>query len=275
MALLPASLRAHFSTPMVKRKHRKVGSETASPEQYKNSSIIRFGRLKSYIEEKLLVDYFAIQGNLKMIEGLEQYVEKNLDDLRAQPKIKILDVGPAIGALSTILVLQALEKHGLLEKTQVFLNDVSANVVDLTQQGDYTFPGSLVPPSLKGRINKKLREAKSYIGTAEELPWRENEFDVSLACFLFHHLHDSVKPVVANEIVRVTKRGGFLGVAEEWFHDYENDYAEKHQDDKISLAYESIISYRKLSKMLPETEVFYRYGTGQKENSYAFCAVKK
>jgi len=260
---------------MVTRKHRKVGSETATSEQYKNSSIIRFGRLKTYIQEKILVDYFAIQGNLKMIEGLELYIEENLEVLKKQQKIKVLDVGPAIGALSTLLVLQSLSKYGLLEKTQVFLNDVSANVIDLTQQGDYTFPESLVATSLKGQINKKLREAKSHIGTAESLPWRENEFDISLACFLFHHLHDSIKPTIASEIVRVTKRGGILGVAEEWFKDYENEYAEKHQDDEISLAYESILSYKKLSKMLPQTEVIYTYGINQKENSYAFCAMKK
>lgn len=209
-----------------------------------------------------------------MIEGLEIYIQDNLELLKNQQRIKILDVGPAIGALSTLLALQALDKYGLLDKAQVFLNDISANVIDLTQQGDFSFPECIISSKLKGKINKKLREAKSHIGTAEELPWRENEFDISLACFLFHHLHDDIKPDVAKEIVRVTKRGGFLGIAEEWFQDYKSDYAEKHQGDEISLAYESIISFKKLSKMLPQTEVFYKYGTNQKENSYAFCAVK-
>ena len=260
---------------MVERKHRKLGSETATPEQYQNSSIIGFGRLKNYIQEKLLIDFFAIQGNLKMAEGLEKYVQANLQELKKKKKIKILDVGPAIGALSTLLAMQVLHKYDLLENVQVYLVDISANVIDLTQKCDFSFPDGIIDSSLKSKMLKKLRESKAYIGTAENMPYKEDEFTISLACFLFHHLHDSVKPAVAKEIVYVTKKNGFIGIAEEWFADYENDYAEKHQDDEISLAYESIISYKKLAKLLPNTEVFYKYGTTHNENSYAFCAVKK
>lgn len=254
--------------------HKKINENDPAPDQYIASSIIRFGRLKNYIQEKLLVDYFAIEGNLAMIDGLRLYIKNNLEFLQKCPKIKILDVGPAIGALSTLLTLQALNEFDLLDKSYVYLVDVSANVIDNTQKCDFTFPDSLVNPKLKGKICKKLRESKSLVGSAETLQWQDDKFTIILAGFLFHHLHKTVKPIVAKEIYRVLSPGGFLGVAEEWFKNYDKEYGTIHKDDKIPLAYEAIISFKKLTKLLPKLNVFYTQGTESKKHYYAFGATK-
>ncbi|MFA7686192.1 MAG: hypothetical protein WCX95_05355, partial [Candidatus Gracilibacteria bacterium] len=78
-------------------------AKKATPEEFLNSSIIRFGRHDDYIQEKLLVDFFAIKGNLMIVEGLRTYLKNNLEFFKNAEKIKILDVGPAIGAISTLL----------------------------------------------------------------------------------------------------------------------------------------------------------------------------
>ena len=249
-----------------------VTSETATHEQYVASSNIRFGRLKNYIEEKLIVDKFAVQGNLKVAEGLRKYVQENLEELQKTPKIQILDVGPAIGAISSMLALQVLDEFDLLEKAQVHLQDVSMNVIEQTQRCNFFYPESLLRPDLKAKIFQKLRQSKFEISSAEKIPWKNNHFNIVLACFLFHHLHDSIKPLAAKEMSRVLKPNGFLGIAEEWFENY-HEYSQAHQNDPIPLAFESIIDYKHLSKMVPDLKIFFSEYSG-KNNSYAFCGSK-
>ncbi|MFH1218666.1 MAG: class I SAM-dependent methyltransferase, partial [Candidatus Peregrinibacteria bacterium] len=243
------------------RIHKKITAKDATPDQFAASSIIRFGRLKNYIQEKILVDYFAVKGNLVMIEGLKNHLHTNLTYYKSKPKIKLLDVGPAIGAMSTLLVLQALDDFNLIDKTQVYLVDISANVIDHTQQCDFSFPDSVISPGLKGKILKKLRESRAHVGSAEDMPWKDNEFDIIIAAFLFHHLHDTLKAPVAKEIHRVLSPTGALCISDEWFKNYEKDYAKKHLNDPIPLAYESIIPYKKLIKLFPKLKVSFKHGT--------------
>lgn len=118
-----------------------------------------------------MVDFFAIKGNLMIIEGLRTYIKDNLAPFKEIPKIKILDVGPAIGAISTLLVLQLLEEFSLMDKTTVYLLDASQRVIDKTLEGDFFYPPSLLKPELKERIMKKIRNSKAEIGLVENIPW--------------------------------------------------------------------------------------------------------
>lgn len=248
-------------------------SKTATPEEYIASSIIRFGRLHRYIEEKLLIDKFAIQGNLKMADGLRIYIQNNLEDLKAKKKINLLDIGPAIGAFSAMLALQVLDEFGLLQKAQIHLLDVSSKVIEETQKCNFFYPQSVLRPELKSKIFRKLRQCKVAIASAEKIPWKDNYFTLVLAGFVFHHIHDEIKPKAAKEAMRVLAPGGFLGIAEEWFKDYE-EYAAIHKEDEIPLAYESIISLNKMKKLLPTLQIFYAHNKTPRENSYAFCGIK-
>jgi SAM-dependent methyltransferase len=252
-----------------------VKARKASAEEFVASSIIRFGRHRDYIQEKILVDYFAIHGNELVAKGLEKYIKENLKHLQGLKKIKLLDVGPAIGALSTLVALQSLSKFGLMEKTSVYMIDVSENVIDLTQSGNFFFPTSLVDVKLKSKILQKIKNSHAVVGSASEMPWKDERFDITLACFLFHHLHNEIKAPVANEISRTLAPNGFLGIAEEWFDNYDRDYAKYHKEDKIPLAYESIVSYKGLLELLPEFNEFFSHDKENREQAYVFCGTKK
>jgi SAM-dependent methyltransferase len=256
-------------------KNKAVPScATETSEQFIASSIIRFGRLQHYIQEKIFIDYFAIKGNFMMAEGLREYIKNNIKDLKALDKINLLDVGPAIGAVSTLICLQTLNDFGLLEKTRVYFIDVSEKVIDSTQRGDFSYPETILDLKLKGRMMKKLRESRAIVGSAEKLPWKNDYFRIVLAGFLFHHLHDDIKPAVASEMARTLAPNGFLGIAEEWFKNYENDYACIHKNDQIPLAYESIITPKKLQKLFPKFRFFFSIEKTRKENFYVLCGIK-
>ena len=250
-------------------------AKKATPEEYLNSSIIRFGRHDDYIKEKLLVDFFAIKGNLMIVEGLKIHIKDRLEFFKETAKIRILDVGPAIGAISTLLVLQALEKFSLLEKSQVYLLDASQRVIDKTQEGNFFYPSSILDQDLKPKLIKKIKSSRAEMGLADKIPWDNDYFDITLSGFLFHHLHRDIKPLAAKEIMRTLAPNGFLGVAEEWFDDYAEEYAKHHKNDQIPLAYEDIISYADLAMMFPDLDIFFTYGTDYKEHCYTFCGVKR
>jgi ubiquinone/menaquinone biosynthesis C-methylase UbiE len=227
----------------------------------------------------MAVDTFAIKGNAGIAHGIKIYIENQKERLHAAEKIVILDIGPAIGALTAMLVLQELSRIDLLSKAKVILLDVSERVLQKTQERNFEFPETLIHRSLKTKIFSKLRTSKSLLASAHKIHLKDNSVDICTAGFLFHHLHDDIKKSAATEMQRVTKSGGFIGVAEEWFDNYE-DYAAMHCDDEVPLAYESIISYRKLRHLFPQLEIFeshnpIKHGTKVNDNYYYFCGIKR
>lgn len=253
-------------------------------EDYITSSIIRFGLLKDYIQEKLGVDYFAIEGNLGIARGIRFYLNNQKERLAKLEQIRVLDIGPAIGALTALLMMQELGRLGLLAKARLTLVDVSERVLEHTQQRDFQFPDLLIDKKFKKPIQGKLRLSKGVLASAHELPLKDNSIDICTASFLFHHLHDNIKKPAAAEIQRVVKPGGFIGIADEWFDNYA-DYAASHAQDEIPLAYESIIPYRSLRRLFPHIEIFdthnpirrgkprRRDGTQKNDNYYYFCGI--
>lgn len=231
-----------------------------TPEQFVASSIVKFGKLNEYIQEKLVSDFSAIKGNMLMAEGLRVYITENLETLKAKQKIEILDIGPAIGALSTLFALQTLNEFGLMEKAQIHLFDVSAKVIEQTLNCKFFFPDSIINPKLKNPIHQKLRQAKGEVGSAEKLPWKDEKFDIVLAGFLFSHIHDSVKPLVAKEMQRTAKKDGFIGIAE-------------HSNAKRTTSITSEISQTRLQKLFTKTNILFKSGK-PKDQAYAICGQK-
>jgi len=249
-----------------------------SINHFTTSSIIRFGGLSDYIQEKLMMDTFVIDGDLGIARGVRFYIQNQKTRLESLDQIKVLDLGPAIGALASLLVLQEFAHAGLLTKVKLILLDVSERVIERTQNRNFKFPDNLIDKAYKSQILTKLRLSKGYNTSAENIPLKNETIDVSLAGFLFLNLHDNIKPKVAEEIQRVTKPGGFIGVADEWF-DNHDDYIALHKDDEIPLALESIISYRKLRGLFKQTEIFDAHNPIKKgknnDHYYYFCGFKK
>ena len=233
----------------------KLAPPASSIEQFETSSIIRFGALNNYIQEKLFTDTFVIQGNLGLARGLKFYLKNQQTRLQSLPQIKILDVGPGIGALTTLLALQELGRIDLLQKTKVILLDISERVIERTQKRDFTFPSMIIEETFRPLIKTKLRLSKGINAHAKKIPLKDQTIDISLAGFLFGHLHKNSKEAAAQEIQRVTKPSGFIGITDA-HHKNQEDYLALHRDDEIPLAYQDSISYARLRRLFPKVEIF-------------------
>ena len=225
-----------------------------------------------------MVDTFVVDGNLGIARGIRFYIQNQKSRLEKLDRIKVLDVGPAIGALSGLLIMQELAHVGLLNKTNLILTDVSERVIERTRNRDFEFPETLIDSRYKAQIIAKLRLAKGWVESIESLSLKNETVDITLAGFLFRHLRGDLKPRAAAEMERITKPGGFIGIADAWF-DNHNDYLALHKDDEIPLAFESPISYRRLRGLFKQTEIFDAHNPikrGKKNDPfYYFCGFKK
>ncbi len=89
--------------------------------------------------------------------------------------------------------------------------------------------------------NNKYRNLKLEVGDATNLPYENNRFDATCVSFAIHDMHPAIWAKVAEEMVRVTKPGGVVVVA---------DYALPKNRIVRYLAYRFIRSFE--SKYYPE-----------------------
>ena len=106
--------------------------------------------------------------------------KKRLDRFRISPNSKVLDLGCADGLNTSILLERGVKK--------IIGIDISRDLIKLAR--------------------KNNPQAKFYVGSAEALPFKANQFDVVLVDSVFHHLLKYDKPI--KEIKRVLVKGGKL-----------------------------------------------------------------
>lgn len=247
----------------------------------------------SHLEDSSLsVDLSAL--NTKEIKRaferieLAQKEENKYSDLRERilnekqnfynslPGLTLADFGPAIGALSTMLALKTLDQYGLAGKTKIYLIDVSKQVLDLNQRGEFSYPPDFVKEQF-GSVHY-FNKLKSYLGSAELIESAIDEIvdinnssiDISLVCFLIHHIADEGKHLAGREVSRVTR--GAIFVADEYFENYNVEFGDEHQNDKIPLAPEEPIPFMySMVNIFPNAKII----QGEKfDKYYAYWATK-
>jgi ubiquinone/menaquinone biosynthesis C-methylase UbiE len=72
-------------------------------------------------------------------------------------------------------------------------------------------PRTLARARRKARGLTGIRFDRAY---AQELPYRDGEFDRVLSSMMLHHLEDDTKPAAAAEVYRVLRPGGTLNVVD-------------------------------------------------------------
>jgi len=109
------------------------------PKVLEQGNVRRFpaGVNQKYIREKYFEDRWVSEGNDALSAQLEAYVLNNLDALSAQEEIHMLDVGPCGGSITTLFMLRAFEKFGLLDKVQISMLDIVPNVLEATITGEF------------------------------------------------------------------------------------------------------------------------------------------
>jgi SAM-dependent methyltransferase len=221
---------------------KTVTKAVPKPIEFERESNARFRDLEGYMLEKATADPFVLHGHRRIAERLGLYLEEFADEISNLKVLRMLDVGPAIGAISTFIYLPILKQHGLLEKLQLYFIDVVPEVLSKTKAFAFPYPEFIDQDHRLEEDAKRLfAAAKTYDRSISEIESLEAPVDIVIAGFVFHHMHPDVKRPAAEAIMRLTRPGSFLGVTDEYFADYERDFAKKHEHDPIPIPIEAPI----------------------------------
>jgi SAM-dependent methyltransferase len=187
---------------------------------------------EKYISEKFFEDRWVSEGNNELANRLEQYLNENLERLQQQDVIRLIDIGPCGGAITTLFALRALDRVGLLEKTQVAMLDIVPNVLEATKAGQFIVPNEMIQEYdlvFAGGDGEKyktlLADEKTtyYLGDGEKLPDEViGQFDIVLSAYTHHHMNLHGRKLLCEQMEEAAREGGFIGVADFYVLSYED-----------------------------------------------------
>ncbi|MCP4647741.1 MAG: class I SAM-dependent methyltransferase [bacterium] len=136
---------------------------------------------KKYVWEKYVEDEWVCEGNNQLASNLEGHIKKNISELRKQDSIKLLDIGPCGGAVTTLFALRSLYRYGLLDKIEITLLDIVPNVLEATILGEFEIPREMIKEyglefiGRDGREYKRLLSKGTIMGVRKWYQNPENE----------------------------------------------------------------------------------------------------
>ncbi len=272
--------------PFLDPKYLEVGSERRFNEEVN----------RMYIAEKYEKDKWVSEGNNQLALYLEKWVQENLEQLRKQEKIKLLDVGPCCGAITTLFALRALDRANLLDKTEVYLLDIVPEVINMTKKGDFIIPNEMVEEydfQFAGKDGEKYRElmqsdrVHGMIGDGEVLPDEVQDIDINLAAYVHHHMNLIARKGLSEQMEEASRSGGFVGVVDFFVNSYEEymnwykPHFEEHQvfppveyplvsAETLSGFYQS-----KIRDLVYQENSFVFWGQNENENGKAKISVSE
>jgi len=190
--------------------------------QCSKGAVRRFNQagVRRYLVEKFVEDRWVSEGNSRLSEMLEVHIRSNLERLQAMPEIRILDFGPSGGAITTLFVLRALDRFGLLHKARIHLLDVVPDVINMTVRGDFDFPEGMTEAfdlhfaGEAGSCNKQiLSQAVPIVSDFHDYS-PQQKFHVILNAYTIHHLNIFDKADCAGFMESIVEPGGAIAIVD-------------------------------------------------------------
>jgi SAM-dependent methyltransferase len=211
---------------------------------------------------------YPLHGNWMLSQAIGKVIKDNLKMWQEKDSITIADLGAAGGAITTLFVLQELKTLGLLDKAKLILVDISKDALEATKSGKSQLPVDYfremkweIANDLP-KLQKKLQAADLKVQRLYELGNMEDQVDISLCGFTHHHLNFHDKQLASEEMERITRPGGVIGVVDEHFsyEDYiawiKNQEGRKNtRGEIIPIAIESFIDLEELQSFYKQTKI--------------------
>jgi hypothetical protein len=254
---------------------------------YRETAKERFSKLdRDYIDKKHKEEIFPTEGNHLLGRLLFDHLKKHIVYYRRKKEIMLADIGAAGGALTTIFALKALSRHRLLDKTKIILVDIAKRALHATLVGDFSLTAKFIREyGLEhfGRngdgIKDRLSQSRYYSSDLLRLPGKLRNIDICLSGFTHHHLNLFDKKLACEEMEKVTRTGGFIGIVDESL-DYAHyiEWLAQHRgevnsrNERVPIAQESFIGLDEHIGLFRSLETVDKV---TRDEYYCFCGVKR
>ena len=198
----------------------------------------RFETHNEYITEKLIHDDFVSNAIIRLSKRLKKYLSENLSYYQNLESIKLLDVGPAHGAIGTCYALAVLDEFNLLDKTELIMVDPVKSVLEDNKALNFPLESSMEIiqkklceknivsknifsnlDAVKRIFNNAVLVDKNIQDVNEGVVDIEPDIDILIYTFTLHHIHPDHKTPAMQKTIDLLKINAFFGFADEWFQD--------------------------------------------------------
>lgn len=253
-------------------------------KKYEDTAQKRFSKLDAHIDKKHVDWKMRIQSNVDFASLLGKYIKNNLSEFNNKGRIKLIELGSSLGAITTLFALREIARVGLLDKVDIWLLDIYKKGLDDTKKLKFNIDLILNEDKYCGKYDKtllktKLRSATIIKANILKLPQKLPVFDILLSGFTHHHLNICDKKIACLEMEKIARQGALIDVGDLFF-DYSSfmKWLKKHKNEKnnknerIPYAIESFIPIRTHINLFENSDFLFQI---LKKNYYCFCLVKK
>jgi len=209
-----------------------------------------------------------LEVNAHLRDAIDSYLEQNSEYLKRQDKIKVVELGASLGAISSLYVLDGLYMAGIANKVELTLLDICGEPLEMTRQLEFDLQeickkaNFSVPIKTLGKI---LQDAKTVKGNALETQQPDNSYTISLGAFTHHHLNIYDKEIACRELERITAENGGIIVGDLTFsYDDFIEWLTKHQTERnsqgqrVPYAVESFVSLEQHQDFFRDSSLIFK-----------------
>lgn len=219
---------------------------------YEETAKVRFSSLDTNCNPNHPDFMLRLEVNAHLKEPIGSYVKRNKEYLGKKRKVKVIELGASLGAISSLSVLEELYHAGLIDKVDLTILDICKEPLDKTKAIDFDLLGLYNRANLTipfGTLKKILENTQVIEGNALDTQQPDDEYTISIAAFTHHHLNIYDKEIACRELERITSNRGIIIVGDLTFS-YEEfiKWLGKHQTElnskgqRVPYAVESFIS---------------------------------
>ncbi|MDO8537792.1 MAG: class I SAM-dependent methyltransferase [archaeon] len=205
---------------------------------YEETARGRFSSLDTHLDPNHQDFNLRLEVNTHLRDAVNSYIEQNIEYLKQQDKIRVIELGASMGAISSLYVLDGLYKTELADKVELTLLDICREPLERTiglyfdlqtiyEKADFSIPVE--------NLRKILQNARIVEENALETKQPDNSYTISLAAFTHHHLNIYDKENACRELERITTKNGGIIVGDLIFsYDEFVNWLRKHQAERNS-----------------------------------------
>ena len=235
---------------------------------YEETARNRFSLLDTNIDSNHPDFNLRIEANAHLRDAVGSYIKKNKRYLARQKKIKVIEIGASLGAISSLYALDCLYKAGLIDKVELTLVDICREPLERTKRLDFDLEqickkgGLSIPIEILRRI---LQNMGIIEGNALGMQQRDKNYTISMAAFTHHHLNVYDKRIACRELERITAENGGIIIGDLIFsYDDFVEWLTKHQTERNSqgqrgpYAVESFVSLKQHQDFFRDSSLVFK-----------------